>query len=81
MGEVLGTMIPALIIAPTMQLLQNAYGIGEPVRENVAALKAPQGVMFAKLVGGIFKAESGLPWHLVGCGGRRGRRRRSSSTC
>jgi putative OPT family oligopeptide transporter len=67
-GEVIGTVIPALIIAPTMQLLQNAYGIGEPSREGVAALKAPQGVMFEKLVGGIFGAGQHLPWHLVAWG-------------
>jgi putative OPT family oligopeptide transporter len=64
-GEVIGTIVPAFIIAPTMQLLQNAYGIGEPVREGVAALKAPQGVMFEKLVGGIFAPGSKLPWNLV----------------
>lgn len=68
MGEVIGTMLPAFIIAPTMQLLQNAYGIGAPVREGVAALRAPQGVMFEKLVGGIFGSSTDLPWHLVGYG-------------
>lgn len=68
MGEVIGTMLPAFIIAPTMQLLQNAYGIGAPVREGVAALRAPQGVMFEKLVGGIFGSGTDLPWHLVGYG-------------
>jgi putative OPT family oligopeptide transporter len=54
MGEVIGTILPAFIIAPVMQLLSNAYGIGVPVREGVAALKAPQGVMFQKLVGAFF---------------------------
>lgn len=68
MGELIGTMLPAFIIAPTMQLLQNAYGIGRAAREGVAALKAPQGVMFEKLVGGIFGEERGLPWDLVGWG-------------
>jgi putative OPT family oligopeptide transporter len=68
MGEVIGTMIPAFIIAPTMQLLQNAYGIGTPVREGVQPLLAPQGVMFEKLVGGIFGAGKNLPWDLVGYG-------------
>jgi putative OPT family oligopeptide transporter len=67
-GEVLGSLLPALIIAPTMQLLHNAYGIGVPAREGVAALKAPQGVMFEKLVGGIFSPDSDLPWNLVGWG-------------
>ncbi len=68
MGEVIGAMLPAFIIAPTMQLLQNAYGIGTPVREGVAALRAPQGVMFEKLVGGIFGSGKDLPWDLVGYG-------------
>lgn len=67
-GEVIGTMIPAFIIAPVMQLLNKAYGIGQPVREGVAALKAPQGVMFEKLVGGIFGASEQIPWSLVGWG-------------
>jgi putative OPT family oligopeptide transporter len=68
MGEVIGTMIPAFIIAPVMQLLNNAYGIGEPAREGVTALKAPQGVMFEKLVGGIFGAGEKIPWDLVAYG-------------
>jgi len=67
-GEIVGTMIAACIIAPTMQLLQNAYGIGKPVREGVAALKAPQAVMFEKLVSGIFGAERNLPWDLMAGG-------------
>jgi len=64
-GELIGVMIPAFIIAPVMQLLQNAYGIGTPVREGVQALKAPQGVMFEKLVGGIFGSGKDIPWDLV----------------
>jgi putative OPT family oligopeptide transporter len=67
-GEVIGVMIPAFIIAPVMSLLNNAYGIGEPAREGVAALKAPQGVMFEKLVGGIFGEGQSIPWDLVGYG-------------
>jgi putative OPT family oligopeptide transporter len=64
-GELIGVMIPAFIIAPVMQLLNNAYGIGKPAREGVEALKAPQGVMFEKLVGGIFGAGKDIPWDLV----------------
>jgi putative OPT family oligopeptide transporter len=67
-GEILGTMVPAFIIAPTMQLLNQAYGIGEAANPNVQALKAPQGVMFEKLVGGIFGTEQNLPWDMVGYG-------------
>lgn len=64
-GELIGVMIPAFIIAPVMQLLNNAYGIGTPAREGVQALKAPQGVMFEKLVGGIFGSGKDIPWNLV----------------
>jgi len=67
-GEVIGTMLPAFIIAPVMQLLNSAYGIGTPAREGVQALKAPQGVMFEKLVGGIFGSGKDIPWDLVGWG-------------
>ncbi len=64
-GEIIGVMVPAFIIAPIMQLLHNAYGIGTPAREGVQALKAPQGVMFEKLVGGIFDRGKDIPWDLV----------------
>ncbi len=67
-GEVLGALVPAFIIAPTMTWLQQAYGIGEPVSENLPALKAPQGVMFEKLVGGLFGQGEAVPWNLVGWG-------------
>jgi putative OPT family oligopeptide transporter len=64
-GEIIGAIVPALVIAPTMQLLYSAYGIVTPAREGVQALKAPQGVMFEKLVGGIFGAGGAIPWNLV----------------
>ncbi|TDI35150.1 MAG: oligopeptide transporter, OPT family [Acidobacteria bacterium] len=67
-GEVLGALVPAFIIAPTMTWLQQAYGIGEPVSENLPALKAPQAVMFEKLVGGLFGQGEPVPWNLVGWG-------------
>ena len=67
-GEVIGAILPAFIIAPVMQLLSDAYGIGTPAREGVQALKAPQAVMFEKLVGGIFGSGKDIPWDLVGWG-------------
>ncbi len=67
-GELIGTIVPAFIIAPTMQLLHESYGIVEPAREGVNALKAPQAAMFEKLVSGIFGAGQDIPWDLVGWG-------------
>jgi len=62
--EVVGVIAPAFIIAPVMTLLLKAYGIGEPVREGVAALKAPQAMMFKELVGTLF-TNNPLPWNLL----------------
>jgi putative OPT family oligopeptide transporter len=61
LGEILGTIAAAFIMAPVLQLLHNAYGIGK-------GLKAPQAVMFEKLVGGLFGAAENIPWDLVGWG-------------
>jgi len=65
MGEVLGTIIPALIIAPTMTLLYNAYGLVNEIKEGVKPLAAPQAAMFEKLVNGLFGETSSIPWNLV----------------
>ncbi|HLD45486.1 MAG TPA: oligopeptide transporter, OPT family, partial [bacterium] len=64
-AEILGAVSAAFIIAPTMTLLHKAYGIGTAARAGVPPLKAPQGVMFQKLVGGLFGAEAQIPWNLV----------------
>ncbi len=66
-GEIIGTLIPAFIIAPTLQLLHTAYGVGVRVRDDIDPLQAPQGVMFSKLVGGLF-GEGDIPWNLVAWG-------------
>lgn len=64
-GEVIGTMVPAFIIAPTLALLHNAYGLVTPVREGVKPLAAPQAAMFEKLVGGLFGEGGAIPWEMV----------------
>lgn len=67
-GEIIGTLAASFVLAPTMYLLHRAYGIGEAVREGVPFLRAPQGVMFEKLVGGLFGAAEQIPWDLVAWG-------------
>ncbi|MBZ0273168.1 oligopeptide transporter, OPT family [bacterium] len=64
-AEVAGTVAAAFIIAPIMTVLHKAYGIGEPAREGVTALKAPQAMLFKSLVGSLFDPEAHLPWGLV----------------
>ncbi|MCP4904712.1 MAG: oligopeptide transporter, OPT family [bacterium] len=59
--QLLGVVVAALVMAPVLQLLHNAYGIGS--RE----LAAPQASLFASLARGFFGGEE-LPWGLVGVG-------------
>lgn len=68
---ILGVVVSALILAPTLELLFNAYGIGgisPPGRHMDPAqmLSAPQATLMASLVAGAFKHN--LPWHLISIG-------------
>lgn len=46
-AQLLGAVVPALILAPTLTLLHEAYGIGDK-------LKAPQATLFASLTQALF---------------------------
>ena len=59
--QLAGVVVAAFVMAPVLQLLHDAYGIGS--RE----LAAPQASLFASLARGFFGGES-LPWGLVGLG-------------
>jgi putative OPT family oligopeptide transporter len=59
--QLAGVVVAALVMAPVLQLLHDAYGIGS--RE----LAAPQASLFASLARGFFGDEP-LPWGLVGVG-------------
>lgn len=59
--QLAGVVVAALVMAPVLQLLNDAYGIGS--RE----LAAPQASLFASLARGFFGGEE-LPWGLVGLG-------------
>jgi putative OPT family oligopeptide transporter len=63
-GQIIGVAVAALIIAPILVLLHQAYGIGtgEP-----GSLNAPQASLFASLVGSMFTGKA-LPWTLVAIG-------------
>ncbi|EDP46094.1 OPT family oligopeptide transporter [Rickettsiella grylli] len=68
---ILGVVISALILAPTLELLFNAYGIGgiSPpgrVMDPAQMLSAPQATLMASLVTGAFKHN--LPWGLISIG-------------
>jgi putative OPT family oligopeptide transporter len=59
--QLAGVAVAALVMAPVLQLLHDAYGIG--TRE----LAAPQASLFASLARGLFGGEA-LPWGLIGLG-------------
>ncbi len=59
--QILGVCVASVVMAPVLQVLQDAYGIGS--RE----LSAPQAGLFANLVQGFF-GDASLPWDMVSFG-------------
>jgi putative OPT family oligopeptide transporter len=62
-----GVLGGALVIAPALSLLLEAYGIGIPTATHPHPLKAPQATLMASVARGVFAG--GLPWTLVSIGG------------
>ncbi|MGE4657981.1 MAG: oligopeptide transporter, OPT family [Gammaproteobacteria bacterium] len=61
-----GVVAAALVMAPILNLLLQAYGIGPATDEQPDALLAPQATLMASVAQGIFSG--GLPWNMVGLG-------------
>lgn len=59
-AQMIGVIIPAFFIAPTLSLLHEAYGIGE-------GLKAPQATLFASITQALF-GKGELPYNMVAWG-------------
>jgi putative OPT family oligopeptide transporter len=62
----IGALASAAVMAPVLNLLLEAYGIGTPARVGVNALAAPQATLMASVASGIFG--NGLPWNMVATG-------------
>jgi putative OPT family oligopeptide transporter len=62
----IGALASAAVMAPVLNLLLSAYGIGTPAHEGVKALAAPQATLMASVASGIFGG--GLPWNMVATG-------------
>jgi putative OPT family oligopeptide transporter len=68
-GQLIGVLSSAAIIAPVLMLLHSQYGIGMEVKEGVTPLGAPQASLFASIAQAFFDPEgAGLPWGLVQIG-------------
>lgn len=62
----IGALSCAFIMAPMLNLLDSAYGIGAPTPEQPQSLAAPQATLMASVASGMFGGE--LPWAIIGIG-------------
>jgi putative OPT family oligopeptide transporter len=62
----IGAISCALVMAPVLNLLAKAYGIGVPTPEQPNPLLAPQATLMASVARGLFGGE--LPWDLIWIG-------------
>jgi putative OPT family oligopeptide transporter len=61
-----GVISSVLVMAPILNLLLIAYGIGVPTAEHPNPLAAPQASLMQSVADGVFKG--GLPWDMVTIG-------------
>jgi putative OPT family oligopeptide transporter len=61
-----GAIASAAIMAPVLNLLLEANGIGTPAFPGATPLAAPQATLMASVASGIFG--KGLPWNMVAIG-------------
>jgi len=62
-----GVVSAVLVMAPILNLLLQAYGIGIPTAEHPEPLAAPQATLMASVAQGVF--QGGLPWTMTIIGG------------
>ncbi len=62
----IGAFSCALVMAPVLNLLAHAYGIGAPTAEHPNSLSAPQATLMAAVARGLFGGD--LPWGMIGAG-------------
>lgn len=62
----IGGVSSALVMAPVLNLLAQAYGIGVPTEAHPSPLLAPQANLMASVAQGIFGGE--LPWNAIAIG-------------
>jgi putative OPT family oligopeptide transporter len=63
----IGAFSCALVMAPVLNLLAAAYGIGAPTAEHPHPLSAPQATLMATVAKGLFGGA--LPWDMIAIGG------------
>lgn len=63
---VVGVVVSALVMAPVLNLLLHAYGLGPATLDHPNPLTAPQATLMASVAQGVFGGK--LPWDMVGAG-------------
>jgi putative OPT family oligopeptide transporter len=66
LGQALGVVAAVLVMAPILNVLVGAYGIGAPTPDHPHSLTAPQANLLASVARGVFGGE--LPWTMIGAG-------------
>ncbi|MEO8463894.1 MAG: oligopeptide transporter, OPT family [Gammaproteobacteria bacterium] len=66
LGQSLGVISAVLFMAPILNLLLHAYGIGARTPEHPNALLAPQANLMASVTLGVLRG--GLPWGMIAAG-------------
>ncbi|HSL82451.1 MAG TPA: oligopeptide transporter, OPT family [Thermoanaerobaculia bacterium] len=61
--QAVGVVSAAVVMAPVLSLILNAYGIGVPTEEHPNPLAAPQAGLMAAVARGVFGRD--LPWLMV----------------
>lgn len=61
-----GAVTSALVMAPVLNLLLQAYGLGPATPENPNSLTAPQATLMSSVALGVFGGN--LPWSMIGIG-------------
>ncbi len=64
--QIVGVVSCVFLMAPILNLLLQAYGIGVPTDTHPNPLPAPQATLMASVAQGVF--HGGLPWTMVGIG-------------
>jgi putative OPT family oligopeptide transporter len=64
--ELVGVVAAAVVVAPVLNILLDAYGFGPRTESMPNALQAPQATLMASVARGVF--ERNLPWGMIAIG-------------
>ncbi len=66
--QVVGVVSATFLLAPILNILLDAYGIGPRTPENPDSLLAPQATLMASVAQGVLGVGEDLPWNMIYAG-------------